>query len=355
MTTHNQDIEPQHAIAVDGENGVLRVELSHAFSAELGAHLRTVTYPRGRSEHAYVSALRRVGHKLIGPELQSVFDGLRSGSSQPTAVVFTNLPHEPVLSAPKSGETARDRKASDLSENLTTLLGAEIGDPYGTFGEGDRLVNDLIPTEMDRQRFTGNGSEQPLDFHSEHAGFRRLLGDRDLSPQGLVLTAVCAPDEGAPKTWVSNGRLAARLISPAHRAILHGATTRQAIPVRQRLEGRDPFLPPTPVIGGLDGAETITGALYGDMLEPLSTEASEAVTAFKAALRQVGLGLVLRPGTAVYIPNAYTLHARDPFTPAFDREGRAKRWLQRVFVTGRLDLFGAPTATAQRVFELPKP
>lgn len=349
------DNQPQHTATVDGASGVLRIDLAPGLSAALADGLRPIAYPRRGAEDAYVSGLRRLAYQVLSPELLAVFDGLRSGASTPTAVLFTGLPYDNVLSAPKAGEQNRDRKPSDVSENLCVLLAALIGDPYGAQGEGLRLVNEVIPTEEDRLRFTGAGSEVPLDYHTEHAGFRRLLGDRDLSPQGLMLIGVCAPDEGAPKTWVSNGRLAMRLLSDAQLAELQGEAARLAIPVRQRRAERDPFLPPSPLLAGPAGAETITGAFYGDMLEPTSADAAEAVAAFKAALKQIGFGLVIRPGSAVYVPNGYTLHARDPFTPTFDHEGRAKRWLQRVFVTGRLDLFGAATSAAQRVFELPKP
>ncbi len=56
----------------------------------------------------------------------------------------------------------------------------------------------------------------------------------------------------------------------------------------------------------------------------------------------------------VYIPNAYTMHARDAFPPQFDENGRAKRWLQRIFLTTRLDTFQVAGELEKRVFELPE-
>jgi hypothetical protein len=49
------------------------------------------------------------------------------------------------------------------------------------------------------------------------------------------------------------------------------------------------------------------------------------------------------------------LHGRSDFEPAFDGDGRARRWIQRVFVTGRLDCFLGSPAMTDRVFDLALP
>ncbi len=54
----------------------------------------------------------------------------------------------------------------------------------------------------------------------------------------------------------------------------------------------------------------------------------------------------------VYVPNGYTLHSRDAFVAKFDPKGRANRWLQRIFVTARLDAFQIGRAVSERRFEL---
>lgn len=43
-----------------------------------------------------------------------------------------------------------------------------------------------------------------------------------------------------------------------------------------------------------------------------------------------------------------------PPQPQYDPHGRAQRWLQRVFLTTRLDTFQTAGELEQRVFELPE-
>jgi L-asparagine oxygenase len=337
----------------DPLSGLVGLSLSSSCAQHLRKAVVNVDCARGAADHPYVMGLRQVAFSQLPHDLLAVLEAVRNGSFAPTAVLIEGLPHDVVRSAPLPGEDSRVRKASDLSENLLVLLGSVLGEPYGIYGEGTRLVNNLIPTQGDRQLLTGNGSEIELDFHNENAAHRRLFRDRDLSPTGLLLSAVCAQEKAGPLTWVANGRMAAAALEPIDRTVLEGDLVRLALPVRQRRPGVDTRMPPGPILTGPRGIEVVTAAFYGDMMLPMTAEAGNAIMAYRAELKKVAVGIALKPGMVLYVPNAYSLHARDGFIPEFDRDGRAERWLQRIFVTGRLDAFQICAARSDRVFELP--
>jgi len=338
----------------DNASGVLTVDLSPSFARDLREAVQVIEMPTPDLEHNYVTRLRRAGYRFVPPDLLRLIESVRSGIYAPTAVVFNGLPFDPVVSAPAPTERPRDRKPSDLSENVLVLFASLLGEPYGLAGEGTKLVNDLIPTREDRDRLTGNGSERRLGFHTENAAHRRLFLDHDLSPHALLLEGVVAPSNHPPRTLVANGRIAAAQLSAQDREILRRPCVEIALPLRQR-RGADALrAAPTPVLTGRPGAETVTAAYYGDMMQPVSKRAKKAIDAFEAALEAVAVGLTVKPGVLAYIPNTYTLHARDAFTPAFDPQGRPSRWLQRVFLTARLDGFQIGKAHGGRIFELPE-
>jgi hypothetical protein len=241
-----------------------------------------------------------------------------------------------------------------LSENLLCAIGAVINEPYGLIGEGPALVNDLIPSLADRERLTGNGSKVALTFHTENAAHRWLFPGRDLSPSALLLIGVNAPSDGGPFTRIANGRLAASLLSPEHRRVLTAPAVRLALPLRQREAGREVLTDAVPVLCGPTGKEIVTAVLYGDMSHPVSEAAAEALEAFGKALQACAGAVRITPGSLVYIPNSYSLHARDSFEARFDANGRTERWLQRIFLTANPDDFQIAEKVGNRVFRLPR-
>lgn len=345
-----QDLQFQ----IDNVTGVLTVDLSPTFSDELREVVQDIEMPAPDLEHSYVTRLRRTGYRFVPADLLRLIESVRSGIYAPTAIVFNGLPFDPVVSAPGPTERPHDRKPSNLSENVLVMFASLFGEPYSLAGEGTKLVNDLVPTVEDRVRLTGNGSERRLGFHTENAAHRRLFLDHDLSPHALLLEGVVAPSDRPPRTLVANGRIAAARLNAHDREILSGPCVEIALPLRQRRGTHTMRTAPTPLLTGSPGVETVTAAYYGDMMRPVSKRAKKAVDAFEAALEAVAAGLTIKPGVLAYIPNTYTLHAREAFTPEFDPQGRASRWLQRVFLTTRLDGFQIGKAHGERVFELPE-
>lgn len=340
-------------LRVDAATGVACLELGNALAERL-RRLSSQGQLPGETAQTHVARLRRDAYRYLPDDMLAVFESLRSGVFAPTALVLGGLPSDQVASAPAPGEAVRSFKPSDLSEVLLVTFGALAGEPYSLAGEGTRLVNDLIPTLADRNRLTGSGSELRLGMHTENAAHRWLIRDRDLSPHALMLLGIAAPAVGAPRTWVANGRIAAARLSPEDRAILRGPCVRLALPLRQR-RGVDVLrTQASPILTGPEGAEIVTAAFYGDMMKPVDERAGQALAAFEVELQACAAALTILPGMLAYIPNAYTLHARDSFAPQFDAQGRAQRWLQRIFLTTRLDTFQIAGELEQRVFELPE-
>jgi hypothetical protein len=352
---HYQGTQPDRAfeLTVNHATGVANLTLGKVLGERLRDLFDHHQIP-DETAQGYVARLRREGYRILEDDVLAICDALRSGVFAPTALVVTGLPYDFVPSAPAPGEDPRDFKPTQLSEVLLLTFGALLGEPYSLAGEGDRLVNDLIPTAADRQRLTGTGSEVRLGMHTENAAHRWLIRDRDLSPNALMLTGITAPAVGAPRTLIANGRIAAARLSAEHRATLRGPCVQLALPLRQRRGSEALRTKASPILTGPEGAEIVTAAFYGDMMMPVDERAREALAAFEATLEDCAAAVTIVPGMLVYIPNAYTMHARDSFPPQFDAKGRAKRWVQRIFLTTRLDTFQMAGELEQRVFELPE-
>ncbi|WP_426203523.1 TauD/TfdA family dioxygenase [Pseudomonas sp. TWP3-1] len=94
----------------------------------------------------------------------------------------------------------------------------------------------------------------------------------------------------------------------------------------------------------------VTAAFYPDMVIPVDDAAKNAYAKFYHALKQVAHGVDIQPGKLVYVNNRFTLHSRDRFTPGFDPNGQAWRWVQRVFLTNNLWNFRTFKKNGPRIF-----
>jgi L-asparagine oxygenase len=332
------------------QHGVIEIH----FSTQLCHSLHTILCGQGprrySSSHDWVHHLRQLGYCILPPALLRLIEHVRGGSCSPTAMVLYGLPYDPVTAAPASGETAHHCKAGNLSEALLCMFGALLGEPYGIEAEGG-LISNLIPSRDDQTRLTGNGSGLKLGLHVENAAHRVLFPGFNLAPRALLLTGVLAPANGV-QTFVANGRTAVARLSPDHQAILRSPCVQIALPLRQRTGGQTRTAV-TPVVTGKKGREVVTVAFYGDMTLPISPAAEEALRALEAELEALALGFFVEPGTLLYIPNGYCLHGRDAFAAQFDAQGRANRWLQRLFVAAELEPFSMGLTKSERVFALP--
>jgi hypothetical protein len=338
----------------ESADGIVHLRLNDALRDALAGELGYPGYVAA-DENAQIARLKLLVATLIGPWGVETLADLSVGRGHQGVVLFENMPHEPVDWSPLPGAPAHSAKATSLSEHLLLAFSAFFGDAYGVSSEGHRLINDLIPSIADIDRHTGNGSRRSLGLHTENAALRFASPGRDYSPKALLLTGVSVQPLGGPVTPVAIASQAVALLDAWAEAELRGPCTMIALPERHREPGRAEEVGPVQVILGARGAEEVVAAFYGDMMRPVSTRAEQALAQLRARLEDVAVELAILPGMLAYIVNGRALHGRSDFEPSFDADGRARRWIQRVFVTGRLDGFLGSRALTDRVFDLALP
>lgn len=338
------------SLCVD-RNGATRIK----FTDTTRERMRSAFAFRGyiaKDENTWIARLGSQLRELFSTyEQEYLWETLRSGRGS-AVVVFENLPSERVEWSPVPGAPAHSAKSTSLSEHLLIALATLAGEPYGVAKEGTRVVNDLVPNKADLGRLTGNGSRMELGLHYENAALRFALAGIDLSPSGLLLTGVSAQSNGGPKTNVVCAADACRKLSRRHYAMLREPCVLQRLPLRQRVEGSNDCIGPVPLIFGQEQNESIIGAFYGDMLQPLTDEVKPAVDSLRSALEQTAFGIEILPGTCAFLANGRALHGRSSFEPEFDETGRARRWIQRIFVSARIDSFLQYRSLSDRIFDV---
>lgn len=342
---------PPPFVRRESPDGIVSLRLSDGLRDALAAEFGHSGYIAA-DENPLIARLMLTLSNLIGPWGVETLADLSAGRGHQGIVLFENLPHEAVDWSPMPGAPAHSAKATSLSEHLLLAFSAFFGDAYGVASEGHRLINDLIPSIADIDRHTGNGSRRSLGLHTENAALRFASPGRDYSPKALMLTGVSLQAEGGPVTPVAIASRAVALLDDWADAELRGPCTMIALPERHRRPGRPGEIGPVPVILGARGAEEVIAAFYGDMMRPVSARAEQALAQLRTLLEEVAVELVISPGVLAYLVNGRVLHGRSDFEPALDADGRARRWIQRVFVTGRLDSFLDSPASTDRVFEL---
>lgn len=334
------------------EHGVVHVTLTDGFRDRLNETLAYRGYI-SKDENVHIANIREMLLAPLSGYPLELLSSLVNGQTGNGIVVFGNLPCEVVKWSPAPGAPAHSAKLTSLSEHLLLGLSGIFGEPYGVAKEGPRLVNELIPTKEAVHLYTGEGSRFSLGLHYENAALRFAKPGMNLSPKGLLLAGVSSQRVGGPKTMVAIARFACRRLPQEAYRTLRAHCAYIQLPVRQRAGAAEPTkVGPVPVILGAEGKEEVVAAFYGDMMEPVDAKAEWALKLLEAALNEVAFGLSIEPGTMAYLANGPVLHGRSDFEAIFDEEGRAQRWLQRVFVCDRLDAFNECRAISDRVFDI---
>jgi hypothetical protein len=323
--------------------------------AEVHDAIRDIVYPESRYR-PYLDQIRMVRNRLrhVFSDLVDREDLSRSYPHYAGAIKIENLPVDAFVPPPpvQGGSLKRIEKPSSISENVLILIASFFGEPYSMFCEGRGLVNNLVPTRSTSTELTGLGAASDLRFHIENSALRFLTG-HDCSPKALLLTGV-SQDVTPPYTRLSDARAALALIDPEDRKVLSSAAYRIRLPYRWRSfrDGYETVITPrVPLVRATSEGLMVNAALYGDMIADYAYPAAErAARNLEAALEEVSLDEVVEPGELLCIDNRVTLHARTPFKASFDAEGRARRWVQRVFVTESLANFQHWDATDDGVF-----
>lgn len=331
--------------------GELHIRFSDAARDALGEALGDQVFFERDEVAVAARASARVGEVLGSFGVETLMR-IGAGELGEGLTVFDNLPFEQVEWSPFPGMPARSAKRTCLSEMLLIGMGPHMGELYGVASEGRRLVNDLIPSMTDLDRHTGNGSRKLLGLHYENAAPRYLSAGRDFSPKALMLTGVSEQTVGGPATPVAIAARAVARLSDADRTVLRNACAILKAPQRWRDHAEIQDIGPVPVILGPAGREQVVAAFYGDLTRPAFEAAAGPLERLEAELNAVAIPLQIVPGRMVHLANGRVLHGRTDFEAEFDAEGRARRWIQRVFLGGRVEQFRADGDLHERVYAL---
>ena len=329
--------------------------LTNTERSEIRDAVINISYP----ESNYTEYLRQID--AVKDRIGGIFSDVENRSnlsrSYPHysgAIKIENLPVDEALPMPpvNGSSLRRIEKETYVSENVLILIASFFGRPYSMFCEGRGLINNLVPTQTTSTQLTGLGAASDLRFHIENSALRFLTG-RDCAPKALFLTGV-KQDATPPLTRLSDARPALSLLGEEDRRALSSASYRLRLPYRWRdfRPGFDRITTPrVPLVRSTREGLLVNAALYGDMIADYRVPAAErAARNFEAALEEVAFDGVVAPGELLCIDNRVTLHARTPFQASFDEQGRAHRWVQRVFVTESFDNFKNWDAVDDGVF-----
>jgi alpha-ketoglutarate-dependent taurine dioxygenase len=297
----------------------------------------------------YIQKIRTTAYRVFSERLLEKLESLKNDDA--SFCVFENLPVDEVSGSPQRDADSLGFKNGYVSENVLVAFGSLVAEPYSIGHEGPKLVNDLVPHPEAATEYTGNGSEVELDLHTENA-FQAYDVRGDTSPLALMLLGVRGdPYATGPNTWVADAREALKTLSESEVQLLYG----KHFIIRQPYRWRNPGAHSSetllhPILTGPTSLPRVTAAFYPDMVMPVDEAAKRAYSNFYSALKQVAHKVDIQPGKLVYVNNRFTLHSRDKFTPGFDSNGHAWRWVQRVFLTNNLWNFRSFKKNGPRIF-----
>ncbi|POA50079.1 oxygenase [Pseudomonas sp. MPR-ANC1] len=297
----------------------------------------------------YIQTIRTTAYRAFSERLLEKLESLKSDDA--SFCVFENLPVDETFGSPQHDADSLGFKNGYVSENVLVAFGSLIAEPYSIGHEGPKLVNDLVPHPEAATEYTGNGSEVELDLHTENA-FQTYDSRGDTSPLALLLLGVRSdPHTEGPKTWVADAREALKALTDSEIKLLYGKHFIIRQPYRWRnTDEQSSETRLFPILSGPITLPRVTAAFYPDMVIPVDDAAKKAYAKFYDALKQVAHGTDIQPGRLVYVNNRFTLHSRDKFTPGFDANGHAWRWVQRLFLTNNLWNFRSFKKDGARIF-----
>lgn len=319
-------------------DGINEITLTFEESQAIKEGFFSIKYdPLGRD--TYISALRIAAYRCMPTRILQILEQQKSHKNLLPYFVIKNLPiDDDVCGSPNFLETGSMFKSGSLSENIITAIGAIIAEPYSIYFEGRELVNNLTAQHNTKQDYTGLGSEVELDLHIENAALKHIAED-DCSPRGLLLLGIRREMNNAgPKTIVVDSRKAIQSLSQSDIDLLREENFIIRVPYRwrQAFSGGNRNTKRCPLISGPTHLPRLSAVFYPDMVLPVNNNAKKAQDHLYEAMKAVSLGINIFPGNLVYIDNRFALHAREKFTPTYDKNDCSYRWIQRVFITSSL-------------------
>jgi L-asparagine oxygenase len=228
-------------------------------------------------------------------------------------------------------------KLSSYSEQVACATAQMLGDPISFASErGGSLVTDLNPVKGKEKALTNEGSEAYLGWHTEHAATGYLLSTAKRLIDTLVFFQLRSDPQGNAKTLVADVRDALPLLGSDVIETLRRSefTLRLPFLLSQSVPEDIRAFRSRPILTGDIDDPFINCALYGGLTEGETPEACEALKALEKALDAVQIQVPTMPGRLVVLDNRRVLHARWPYSPAFDGNDR---WLQRAMTTTSLE------------------
>jgi hypothetical protein len=345
---------PVNSIELDhNDNGLIEVffsrdvrdRLEDAFSQSVDLSLNV--------DHQ-IELAQHVLHCAVGFEGSQVLSRLGASTAGEGAVLF-HIPHDRgVHFSPPPGKAANQAKSTGIVERMMLALSSQFGFAYAVKAEDPEVIGHLIPRLEAYSDFTGEGSQQELSFHSENSVWRHALPGFDLAPRALLLAGVCEQQVRGPTTPIAIVARAVKLMDPAMANRLRRPCAHLSLPFRHRREGSAKRIGPVPILLGSLGREELCAALYPGMIEFDEVADEIALSELAAALREVAIPLRIVPGVCAAIMNGAIVHSRSSFEPVIDAQGRAERWVERLFTHARPESL-LHFANRERVFDLRLP
>lgn len=300
----------------------------------------------------YINEIRKAGYLSLPEQIVDILTNQSSSKNLISHFLVDNMPIDDcIYGSPDFYQTGSNYKSGVLSENILCAVSSIIGEPYSIAFEGRELVNNLTPQKNTQNDYTGLGSTVELDFHIENAALQYITED-DYSPKGMFLLGIRTDKRIAPaKTYISDARLALKILSSEDIDILYGENFSLKLPYRWRTAIEGLNTKPCPVIRGPLELPRLSVAFYPDMIIPLNIPAKRALENLHNAIKTVSMSISIKHGNLVYIDNRYTLHSREKFSPTYDHNGCPYRWLQRIFFTSDLWAFRKFPKLGDRIYD----
>ncbi len=305
-----------------------------SLSSEEAANIRTVLSeiqydPIGGEE--YISRLRKSAIKAFSPRILKVLNEQKKSVDIKPYIIFKGLPYDNVTGSPKDGETGKQHKKTNLSENINIAIALLLGEPYSIEFEGKHIVNNLVPDKSHSGKYTGLGYDTELDFHIENAALKHT--HNYVSPMGLILQGV-RHDNNAPLTKISDAYKALEILSEKDKKELSKPNFTIKVPYRWRT--KYPEQVENVSVLSSDKTPDLSAVFYFGMIQANTHEADVALKKLEKSVNETSIGLDINPSMLVYVDNRRCMHARTKFDATFDDNGCANRWLQRTFVAPSL-------------------
>lgn len=306
--------------------------LSNQERTDIAKGLSTIQYdPTGSDD--YMCNMRIAAYKYFPERLLKIVEKERVTDRPSPCIVINGLPIDAkITGSPSFHETGASYKSGTLSENIIIAVGLMLGEPYSIQFEGHELVNNLVPHQNHTSAFTGLGSKAELDLHIENSALKFIFDD-DCSPSGVLLFGIRQDPYAEVNTYFSDAHLALKLLDEGSRRIIREPRFHIKLPYRWREIMGKTMTEEVPLVSGPENAPRIHAVFYPDMIKIRDKQAQAAFDKFYTILKEISVGINIRPGQLVYVNNKFALHARGSFEPTYDKNGLGYRWLQRIFIS----------------------